>query len=145
MTVHNISIDNKYFEPIRNKQITLLIFKEKVIHDEQPGDCIVFSKGSYDVKSIIKRTYLKSFKDITEEESRAAGSLNKDFLKDRLINEFGLKPMLKIPGIDDLDSELFFLIELGESNEIHNTTSDVNLYSSENTLYNNLKRDDCLW
>ena len=42
MKVHNISsIDRKYFEPIRDGKITLLIFKEKIIHDAEKREIIL--------------------------------------------------------------------------------------------------------
>lgn len=134
MKVHDISISRKYFEPIREGQISLLIFNKKKISDAQPGDFILASYGNYNVKAKISRIYMKAFEDITEEEAKNAGFLNKDFLEDFLINEFSLKPIISHFGTPKIDEELLFLIELNTEDENHfmiNNPIKVNLYSKE--------------
>ena len=134
MKVHDISISRKYFEPIRKGQISLLIFNKKKISDAQPGDFILASYGNYDVKAKISRIYMKAFEDITEEEAKNAGFLNKDFLEEFLINEFSLKPIISYFGAPTIDEELLFLIELNTKDENHsliNNPVKVNLYSKE--------------
>lgn len=137
MTVHHINIDRKYFEPIRQGKVNLLIFKKRTIKDAQPGDCILASKGNYNVKAFINRCYIKSFDDITEEEAQKAGFLNKEFLRDELIYRYELKPRYNYGKgeLNDINNELFFLIELNEEKETKyslrapNTT--VTLFSKE--------------
>ena len=109
MKVHNINIDRKYFEPIREGKITLLIFKTKVLKNASPGDCILAAKGNYDIKTRFSKYYIKAFEDITEEEARKAGFLNKDFLKEELIHKYDLNPIFDfIDGVSSIDKELFF-------------------------------------
>ena len=134
MKVHNISINRKYFEPIREGQITLLIFNKKEISDAQPGDFILSSFGIYNIKAKISRVYIKAFEDITEEEAKNAGFLNKDFLQENLINELDLKSTTTCFGAPNIDKELLFLIELNTEEEEHsmlNNSTKVNLYSKE--------------
>ena len=133
MKEHNISIDKKYFEPVREGKITLLFFNRKIIHNEEPGDCLIASRGSYDVKGTIKRTYMKSFHDITNEEAQKGGFLNKDFLKDNLIKEFDLDPIFDIEVLSKIDDEIFFIIELEnmKKDEYINNTFNVDLYTKE--------------
>lgn len=108
--IHNINLPTKYFEPIRNKEITLLIFERKVIDKFSQGDKISLRNGGYEVEALIEDTYIKSFGEITKEEAKRAGFLNKDFLKDELSQRF------KIDGIDilltDFNSRIFFLVDL---------------------------------
>ena len=96
MKTHDISIEQKYFEPIRQGKISLLIFNKKIIDDVEPGDLILASKGNYGVEAVISSIEYKAFKDITEEEAALAGFLNKDFLKDELLNRFELKPKFSL-------------------------------------------------
>lgn len=132
MKVHNININNKFFEPINNGQITLLIFDKKKIHNEKPGDCIVSKVGAYEIRAVIKKTYIKSFDEITDEEAIKAGFLNKDFLKDDLINRFDIEPLFDLEKITTIKDELFFLIEIeGSKKELNNNTLNVNLYTNE--------------
>ena len=134
MKVHDISIDRKYFEPVREGRVSLLIFNKKKISDAQPGDFILASFGNYNVKAKISRVYMKAFEDITEEEAVKAGFLNKDFLQESLANEFNLRPVNGYFGSYNIDKELFFLIELNTSEEEHYTLNNpvkVNLYSKE--------------
>ena len=134
MKVHNISINRKYFEPIREGQISLLIFNKKKISDAQPGDFILASFGSYNVKAKISRVYMKAFEDITDEEAVKAGFLNKDFLEESLVHDFDLKPVNDYFGSCNIDTNLFFLIELNTSEKEHfdlNNPIKVNLYSKE--------------
>lgn len=138
MQKHNIKIDKKYFEPIRNKEITLLIFKKQCVYDFEDGDCVLAQFGSsYDVEAEISRTYYKSFKDITEEEAKAAGFLNKDFLKDELISVYDLKGLFSFVTGYDIDDELFFLVELkdDEKNYPYNITDKVNLFDEKHSTY----------
>ena len=131
MKVHNISIDSKYFEPIREGKITLLIFDTKIIHDSQPGDYIVASKGIYDVKAKISSTYIKAFRDITDEEAAEAGFLNRDFLKDELLSRFELNPVFSFETGKSIDNDIFFLIKINTKEEEHYTINNpvkVNLY-----------------
>ena len=108
--IHNVKLPVKYFEPIRNKEITLLIFERKVIDKFSQGDRISLRNGGYEVNSLIEDTYIKSFGEITEEEAKRAGFLNKDFLKDELSQRFN------IDGLDilltDFNSKIFFFIDL---------------------------------
>lgn len=132
MKVHNIIIKHKYFEPIREGKINLLIFKKKVISDEKAGDFILANQGIYEVKAKITRTYMKAFFDITDDEAQRAGFLNADFLKDELINEYDLKPIYHYDTGNDIDKELFFLVELETNEEDHhkiNNPVKVNLYA----------------
>ena len=133
MKVHNVSIEKKYFEPIRQGKITLLIFDKKIIHDAQPGDCILASRGVYDVRARIFDTQIKSFKDITEEEAKLAGFLNKDFLKDELLNRFDLQTKFTLEEGKNIDDEIFFLIKINTKEEENNMNnfSKVNLYNNK--------------
>lgn len=150
MQIHDISINNKYFEPIRDGQITLLIFKQKTIHNETPGDFLLASRGSYDVKAKIIKTYLKTFKDITDKEARKAGFLNKDFLKDELIQQYDLKPYFNFETGSNIDNEIFFLIEITNKKEPEFKIKDehikVNLYSNQyNKEFYNEEYDTKPW
>lgn len=138
MKVHNISIDRKYYEPIRNGKITLLIFDKKVIQDGEIGDYILASHGSYDVKSRIVKAYVKAFENITEEEARKSGFITKDFLKDELINRFDLKATFSFELGSSIDNELFYIIEIANDKEEPSSEklkfgnlTNVNLYSKE--------------
>lgn len=108
--IHDIKLPVKYFEPIQNEEITLLIFERKVIDKFSHGDRISLRNGGYEVNSLIEDTYIKSFGEITEEEVKRAGFLNKDFLKDELSQRFN------IDGLDilltDFNSKIFFFIDL---------------------------------
>lgn len=115
MKVHNINIDSKYFEPIREGKITLLIFNKKVLYGIEQDDCIIASKGSYDVKAKIVRTYIKSFKEITENEAQKMGFLDKNFLKDELVRNFDLDKTFDFDSgyiTKNIDNEIFFLVEI---------------------------------
>ena len=140
MTQHNIRIDKKYFEPIRRGEITLLIFKRQEIFNPQPNDTIFSNHGSYEIEATIKNTQIKSFKYITEEEARAAGFLNRDFLKEELILKFELKPDFAL-YTKDIDKELFFLIELKSDEDLK--TDKVDLYNIHynKEFYKDLKQD----
>lgn len=135
MEVHNISINRKYFEPIRDGTISLLIFKKKVIHNGKIGDYILASFGSYDVKAKISGISIKAFEDITEKEARMAGFLNKDFLKDNLISEFDLKSNFNVlSSLENIDDELFFLVEL-KIDEDHTMLNNWGYDETKVTLY----------
>ena len=152
MKVHNISIDKKYFEPIRNGQITLLIFKHKIIDDGNPGDYIVASQGNYDIKSRLKRTYIKAFMDITDEEAQQAGFLNKDFLEEELVKKYDLKPSFNLfseIGMETIDKEFFFLVAIDTDEQSffsQNGFKNVNLYSKEfNKEFYTIEDKDRIW
>ena len=149
MQVHNISIKHKYFEPIRNGIINLLIFKTKVLDKESPGDYILAAKGNYDIKAKISRTYIKAFRDITNEEAKRAGFLNKDFLKEELIKEYDLNTVFSLASGHCIDEELFFLVELNNKEDEHyvlNSPIKVNLYSKEyNKEFYNPEYDSKPW
>ena len=101
MTEHNINIDTKYFEPVHNGQITLLIFNKKIINGK-PGDTLTLQNGSYTVTTTITKIETKSFGELTEQEAQQAGFLNKDFLKDELIKRFNITIFDFLRKIDDL-------------------------------------------
>lgn len=149
MKVHNISINQKYFEPIREGKISLLFFKTKVVRDGQPGDYILASKGNYDVKAKIVRTYIKAFEDVTDKEAQKAGFLNKDFLRDELANRYDLKQFFDVITGTSIDEEIFFLIELNTNEEEHvaiNNPVRVNLYSKQyNKEFYNPEYDGKPW
>lgn len=109
MKQHDIHIDTKYFEPIRNGQITLLIFNKKEINPE-PGDCVEARRGEYSVKATVEDCYIKSFSEITEDEAKAAGFITKDFLKDELIRRFKIDTLDQL--LNTIDNYLFFLIKI---------------------------------
>lgn len=112
MTEHPINIDTKYFEPTQQNQITLLLFNKQVITDYKPGDTIKLQNAAYTVTKKIKNIEIKSFGDITDKEAQKAGFLNKDFLKDELIQRFRIDGLNYTLGIDDL---LLFCIHLQEN------------------------------
>lgn len=148
MKVHDISIESKYFESIREGKITLLIFDTEVIHDVEPGDSISASKGIYNVQADIVETDVKSFRDITDEEAGLAGFLNKDFLKDELLNRFDLKPNFSFEKGKDIDNKIFFLIKINTKKESTFTIKPVkvNLYKNKNynmDMYN--PEYDSIW
>lgn len=149
MKVHDISIEKKYFEPIRQGKITLLIFDKKIIHDAEPGDFVLASKGVYDVKAKIFDTEIKSFKDITEEEAKLAGFLNKDFLKDELLNRFDLQTKFTLEEGKNIDDEIFFLIKVNTTKDQYNIDNPIkvslykNKYNTE--LYQVNPEYDVLW
>lgn len=130
MTQHNIRIDKKYFEPIRTGEITLLIFKKQEIFNFKENDTILSKYGSYEIEAPIKSTYIKSFRYITNEEARAAGFLNREFLKEELIKKFELTPDFSLYS-QNIDKELFFIIELKKEEKTHADylTNIVDLYN----------------
>ena len=109
MKTHNINIDTKYFEPIRDGQIRLLIFDKKAINPE-PGDCIEARRGEYSVKAIVEKTYIKTFAEITEKEANKAGFITKEFLKDELIRRFKIDTLDQL--LNTIDNYMFFLIKI---------------------------------
>lgn len=127
--IHDINLPVKYFEPIQNKKIKLLIFDKKVINEYSEGDKISIKKGAYEVSSLIKKTYIKSFGEITPKEVEKAGFISKDFLKDELISRFDIDGFEVLLG--DFDSRIFFFIELKEEKEekektyFSNTTTSI--------------------
>ena len=149
MKTHDISIEQKYFEPIRQGKISLLIFNKKIIDDAEPGDLILASKGNYGVEAVISSIEYKAFKDITEEEAALAGFLNKDFLKDELLNRFELKPKFSLVEGNDINEEIFFLIKIntkeGKKNFTIKTPVKVDLYKKKywTDMYN--PEYDSLW
>ena len=136
MKQHDIHIDTKYFEPIRNGQITLLIFDKKEINPE-PGDCVVARRGEYSVKATVEDCYIKSFSEITEGEAKAAGFISKDFLKDELIRRFKIDTLDQL--LNTIDNYLFFLIKLEKNNSF--TLRDVKINSSENDFSDLFKKE----
>lgn len=147
MEQHNISLETKYFEPIRNGEITLLIFDRKQISPEA-GDCIEARKGQYSVKAIVVDSYIKTFSEITEREARAAGFVSKDFLKDELIRRFNIDTLDYL--LNTIDDYMFFLIEVSQNYKVKkiNTTdtnfdnfiesireTNSNLYETTSELY----------
>ena len=108
--IHNVSLPVKYFEPIRKKEIKLLIFERKVIDKFSQGDKISLRSGGYEVEVPIGNTYIKSFGEITEKEAKKAGFLNKDFLKDELICRFKIDTLETF--LTNFDSRIFFFIDL---------------------------------
>lgn len=142
MKMHNISIDRKYFEPIRDGRISLLIFDKKVLKNVTTGDCGIASVGNYDVKFKILRTYVKAFEDITDNEAMKAGFLNKDFLKDSLINDFDLKPVFSIALGLNIDSTLFFIVEISPEFEEENSQDSVKVNLYKNTYDTNIYEID---
>ena len=153
MKVHDISINRKYFEPIREGKIKLLIFKKKVIDNINIGDYILASVHNYEVKAKINGFSIKAFSDITEKEARQAGFLTKDFLRDELIRQYKLRDEIPLCSMaPNIDSELFFLINIETEDEEHqllNSPIKVNLYKNSSTFYNkkfyNPEYDDKPW
>lgn len=121
MTEHNININTKYFEPVHDGKITLLIFDKKIA-DCKPGDTITLRNGNYTVSKKIKKTEIKSFGDLTEQEAKAAGFINKDFLKDELIDRFDIGPFDFLTGISE---NLIYCIYL----QLTNTKYTMNMYT----------------
>lgn len=133
MKTYNINIETKYFEPIRKGQITLLIFDKKYIDyvDGEEAE-IIAKKGNYTIKADIKEAYIKSFKEITEEEAISAGFLNKDFLSDELQRRFNLNSLDII--LNDINSYLFYLVRISpqkqENSLFFNNTTGGNYYDT---------------
>lgn len=142
MKMHNISIDKKYFEPIRDGRISLLIFDKKVLKNVTTGDCGIASVGNYDVKFKILGTYIKAFEDITENEAMKAGFLTKDFLKESLINDFELKPVFSLGSGSNIDSTLFFIVEISTEFEEDNSQDSVKVNLYKNTYDTNTYKVD---
>lgn len=140
MKQHDIHIDTKYFEPIREGQITLLIFDKKEISPDK-GDYVEARKGGYSVKAVVEETYIKSFVEITEEEAKAAGFLNKDFLKDELIRRFKIDTLDQL--LNTIDNYLFFLVKLDNKKQFHLKDMKINmsdedfgdLFSKQSDIY----------
>lgn len=147
MEQYSISLETKYFEPIRNGEITLLIFDRKQINPEA-GDCIEARKGQYSVKAMVVDSYIKTFSEITEREAKAAGFVSKDFLKDELIRRFNIDTLDYL--LNTIDDYMFFLIEISQNSRVKkiNTTdtnfddfiesireTNSNLYETTSELY----------
>ena len=62
--IHDVKLPVKYFEPVRKKEIKLLIFERKVIDKFSQGDKISLRNGGYEVEALIGDTYIKSFGEI---------------------------------------------------------------------------------
>ena len=108
--IHDVKLPVKYFEPVRKKEIKLLIFERKVIDKFSQGDKISLRNGGYEVEALIGDTYIKSFGEITEKEAKKAGFLNKDFLKDELICRFKIDALETF--LTNFDSRIFFFVDL---------------------------------
>lgn len=108
--IHDAKLPVKYFEPVRKKEIKLLIFERKVIDKFSQGDKISLRNGGYEVEALIGDTYIKSFGEITEKEAKKAGFLNKDFLKDELICRFKIDVLETF--LTNFDSRIFFFVDL---------------------------------
>ena len=108
--IHDVKLPVKYFEPVRKKEIKLLIFERKVIDKFSQGDKISLRNGGYEVEALIGDTYIKSFGEITEKEAKKAGFLNKDFLKDELISRFKIDALETF--LTNFDSRIFFFVDL---------------------------------
>ena len=108
--IHDAKLPVKYFEPVRKKEIKLLIFERKVIDKFSQGDKISLRNGGYEVEALIGDTYIKSFGEITEKEAKKAGFLNKDFLKDELISRFKIDALETF--LTNFDSRIFFFVDL---------------------------------
>lgn len=134
MKKHTISIDTKYFEPIRKGQISLLIFNKKILNENEV-DYIEAQKGGYSVIAKIEKCYVKSFGEITDEEAREAGFLNKDFLKDELIRRFKIDTLDQL--LNHLDEYLFFLVKVSKKDEKSTLFDDlkINIYDTTSELY----------
>lgn len=147
MEQYSISLETKYFEPIRNGEITLLIFDRKQISPEV-GDCIEARKGQYSVKAMVVDSYIKTFSEITEREAKAAGFVSKDFLKDELIRRFNIDTLDYL--LNSIDDYMFFLIKISQNSRVKkiNTTdtnfddfiesikeTNSNLYETTSELY----------
>ena len=65
---------------------------------------------------------MKSFGDISDDEARKAGFINKDFLQDELVRRFEIDGLSFILGIDDL---LLFCVYLEDDNK-----SDIFTFNS---------------
>lgn len=113
MTEHNINIDTKYFEPVHDKKITLLIFDKKII-DCKPNDKLTLQNGSYSVTATIEKTEIKSFGELTEKEVQKAGFITKDFLKDEMFRRFDIQP---IDFLRTIDGFLIYCIYLKEQSK----------------------------
>lgn len=136
MKTYDINIDTKYFEPIRNGQITTLIFNRKPI-DYVNGESaeILAKSGEYTVRADINKVYVKSFGDITEQEAVSAGFLNKDFLADELQRRFKMEPIDIL--LNSIDSYLFYIIDISpkqkipqDNNLFYNNTTGGNYYDT---------------
>lgn len=122
MTKHSVNLDIKYFEPVYLDEITLLIFDKQVITDYKEGDSVLLQNSSYVVSKKIKSIEMKSFGDISDDEARKAGFINKDFLQDELVRRFEIDGLSFILGIDDL---LLFCVYLEDDNK-----SDIFTFNS---------------
>ena len=122
MTKHSVNLDIKYFEPVYLGEITLLIFDKQVITDYKEGDSVLLQNSSYVVLKKIKNIEMKSFGDISDDEARKAGFINKDFLQDELVRRFEIDGLSFILGIDDL---LLFCVYLEDDNK-----SDIFTFNS---------------
>lgn len=131
MTTHEIFIDRKYFEPIREGKITLLIFKQKVIENPSIDDYIKASFGAYEIKARIVDYFYKTFGEITENDSRKAGFISKDFLRDELHHKYQLN---STDYLGDYSGEIFFCIEI--DNELENNEIEDNIYDYTKNLTN---------
>ena len=155
MKTHTINIDTKYFEPIRNGEITLLLFDKKIF-DPETTDYIEARRGEYSVLAGVEECYIKSFAEVTDEEATAAGFLNRDFLKDELIRRFKIDTLDQL--LNTIDEYLFFFVKVSpykknffdfKSKQINvddvdffTNTTDMDLYETSSELYDMWRYDE---
>lgn len=127
---HKIHLDRKFFEPIKEGKITLLVFDKKNIGEWKSGDYVYMNYGAYEVSASIKNTYVKAYEDITDEEANKMGFLNKDFLADDIIRRFNIDSLDFF--LNDLKGRFFFIIEV----EAKDYRPEQNTYYTKNMTAN---------
>lgn len=137
------------FRGIKEGKITSLIFDEDVFQDVKEGELVEFCFGEEKLKMYFISSKIVSFHDITDEDAKSCGFLNRDLLAHYLIEKHQISSFFlgKYPYF--FDKKLFCIVKINQLSSVINETRQ--LFSNSTFKYDidyyeyNFEYDDEPW
>ena len=103
------------FRGIKEGKITSLIFDEEIFQGIKQGDLIEFVSLDEKIKMYFISSKIISFQDITDEDAKDCGFINRDLLAHYLMNKYNIDLFFVGNYPNVFDKKLFYIININES------------------------------
>ena len=105
----------EFFRGVRNGKITALIYDHDILQGIKRGEIIEICCSQDKVKMYFISSKIVPFKNITDEDAKECGFLNRDLLARYLMDKYNIDIFFTGNYPDSFDKYLFCLIYINES------------------------------
>ena len=103
------------FRGIKEGKITSLIFDEEIFQGIKRNELVEFVSTNQKIKMYFISSRIVSFKDITDEDAKKCGFINRDLLAYYLIEKYGINLFFVGDYPELFNNKLFYIININES------------------------------